>query len=271
MKACLNQNTLRTTPTENFLQIARRADFDAVELTWTNVEAFIETSAINELKEKIEDQGLTVASVNGPEKFNLLDEEAFSKLLGRTRRLAGACREIGCNLLVPVPSLVQTPKSIKTILADAARSLDALAEVVGEDIKLGLEFLGMQTCSINDLQTATKVIDLVTKRNVGLVLDSFHMHLSKTAFSQVQKIKGNTIFLVHVDDSEVGDVEILTDANRLLPGEGVLNLHEFRTSLSRVGYDGFLSLELFRPSFWQQDAGEIAKQGRESLRRVFEI
>ena len=30
MKPCLNQNTLRTTPTETFLEVARRAGFDAV-------------------------------------------------------------------------------------------------------------------------------------------------------------------------------------------------------------------------------------------------
>jgi len=270
MKPCLNQNTLRTTPTETFLEVARRAGFDAVELTMGNVESFIERGAIAELKRKIDDNGLTVASINGPEGFNLLTEQEFASLLSRTGKIAMASREIGCNLLVPVPSAVKNGVSRHTIVTQAAQLLNRLTETSGEGICLGLEFLGEQRCSINNLETAVEVINTVAKRNVGLVVDSFHMHLSSIAFSELTKIQGDRIFLVHVNDSERGDTAKLTDANRVLPGEGVMDLHEFRASLARAGYDGFVSIELFRQSYWQQDPLEVARICRESLKRVFE-
>jgi 2-keto-myo-inositol isomerase len=270
MKPCLNQNTLRT-PTETFLQIARKTEFDAVELTMGKVEAIIEKGAIAKLKRSIEDNGLIVASINGPEHFNLLAEEEFTALLRRCRKLASAAREIGCNLLVPVPSAIKNQESRHNIVSQAAQSLCRLAETCGEDINLGLEFLGERGCSINDLQTAVEVINTVARRNVGLVVDTFHMHLSKIAFSELAKIRNDRVFLVHVNDSEGGETDELTDANRLFPGDGVMDLRDLKASLERLGYDGFVSLELFRPSYWQQDQEKIARTGRESLRRVFGV
>jgi len=271
MKPCLNQNTLRTTATEAFLQVARRAEFDAVELTMGMVEPIIEKNAVSQLKRKIEDNGLTVASINGPENFNLLTEQEFETLLSRIRKLATASREIGCNLLVPVPCVLKGAASRQSIVTKTAHSLTKLSEICEEDMRFGLEFLGQQECSINNLDTAVEVIDLVAKRNVGLVIDSFHMHLSRTGFSELAKIARDRLFLVHVNDSEKGDASKLSDANRVLPGEGVTDLLEFRTSLARTGYDGFVSLELFRESYWKQDPDEVAKIGRESLRRVFGV
>jgi 2-keto-myo-inositol isomerase len=138
-------------------------------------------------------------------------------------------------------------------------------------MRLGLEFLGQQGCSINNLDTAVEVISSVAKRNVGLVVDSFHMHLSKTGFSELAKVQGDRLFLVHVNDSEKGDTARLSDGNRVLPGEGVVDLQELRANLARVKYDGFVSLELFRQSYWEQDPDEVAKISRESLRRIFGV
>jgi len=271
MKSCLNQNTLRTTATDTFLRAARRAEFDAVELTMGMVEPIIDKGVISQLKRTIEDNGLAVASINGPENFNLLAEQEFERLLSRIRKLAMASREIGCNLLVPVPSVLKDHASRQRIVTQTAQSLKKLSETCGEDIRLGLEFLGQQECSVNNLDTAVETISLLAKRNVGLVVDSFHMHLSGTAFSELAKIQGDRIFLVHVNDSEKGDRSKLSDANRVLPGEGIMDLPEFKASLTRVGYDAFVSLELFRKSYWEQDPDEVAKIGRESLRRVFGV
>jgi 2-keto-myo-inositol isomerase len=271
MKSCLNQNTLRTTATEAFLQAARRAEFDAVELTMGKIEPIIEKGVISQLKRTIEDNGLRVASINGPENFNLLAEQEFETLLSRIRKLATVSREIGCNLLVPVPSVRKSNASRQMIVTQTAQSLKKLSETCGENIRLGLEFLGQRECSVNNLETAVEAISLFANRNVGLVVDSFHMHLSGTDFSQLAKIKGDRLFLVHVNDSEKGDRSKLSDANRVLPGEGVMDLPEFRANLARVGYDSFVSLELFRESYWEQNPDDVAKIGRESLRRVFGV
>jgi 2-keto-myo-inositol isomerase len=271
VKPCLNQDTLRTTPTELFLRIAKKTGFNAIELTMDKVEPIIQGNAVTKLRKDVADLGLTVASINGPENFNLRSGEDFSILLDRTSKLADAAREIGCNLLVPVPSSTNTSASKDSVSSQTAQALTRLAETCGEDLNLGLEFLGMRECSINDLKTASEVINKVAKRNVGLVVDSFHMHLSKTDSYEIRKLARDRILLVHVNDSEPGDVWNLSDANRVYPGEGVIDLQRFRTSLEWIGYDGHLSLELLKPSYWEHNPEEVARTGRKSLERVFGI
>ena len=63
----------------------------------------------------------------------------------------------------------------------------------------------------------------------------------------------------------------LDDSKRLFPGEGVIDLRRFKEELESLGYKGFVSLELLRPSYWHQDPMQIARRGRESLRTIFEI
>jgi 2-keto-myo-inositol isomerase len=270
MNSCLHQDTLKTTPTDIFLQIAKEAGFEAIELATDKVELIIQEGEVGKLKEHIQHQGLVVASINGPEKFNLLPDNEFSILLERTRKLASVASELGCNLLVPVPSPSKKPNS-KEIIQQCVHALNSLAEACGKDIRLGLEFLGMAECSINNLAAANEVVSKVGRENVGLVLDSFHMHLSETAFTEVAKIRENGVFLVHVNDSEEGDTSKLTDAQRLFPGEGVIDLKAFKSNLASAGYDGYISLELLRPSYWEQDPRQIASIGRESLKHTFGI
>lgn len=129
----------------------------------------------------------------------------------------------------------------------------------------------MQECSINNLKTASEVVSRVGLPNVGLVIDTFHMHLSESRLSDISELKADQVFLVHVNDSEPGDRTKLTDANRIFPGEGTIDLKAFAASIGRIGYDGFLSLELLRPEYWQRDAEEIARAGRDSLKRVFGV
>ncbi|HMK84290.1 MAG TPA: hypothetical protein VK503_11275 [Candidatus Bathyarchaeia archaeon] len=80
MKPCLNQDTLRNTPTESFLPIAKKAGFGAVELTQDKVEPVLAGNSFKTLTNQIRAQGLTVASINGPENFNLLNEHQFSEI-----------------------------------------------------------------------------------------------------------------------------------------------------------------------------------------------
>ena len=234
------------------------------------VELIIEEGEVGKLKENIQQQGLVVASINGPENFNLLQDDEFSIVLERTRKLASAATELGCNLLVPVPSARKKPNS-KEIVQECAHAFNSLAEACGKNVRVGLEFLGMAECSINNLATANEVVNEISRENVGLVIDSFHMHLSETAFTEIAKIRENRVFLVHVNDSEEGDTKKLTDANRLFPGEGVIDLTAFKTNLAGARYDGYISLELLRPSYWERDPRQIASAGRESLKRTFGI
>ncbi|MGA8904619.1 MAG: sugar phosphate isomerase/epimerase family protein [Candidatus Bathyarchaeia archaeon] len=264
----MNQDTLRTTPTEAFLRISKQAGFGAVEFTMDKIEAALENGTVAGIKALVQEQGIETVSINGPENFNLLGKREFSELLNRTGKVVDTANQLNCNLLIPVPSPARKSMSTEDTISQTADALEELADYCGNNIKLGLEFLGMRECSINNLQAAIETIKQVGRANVGLVLDSFHMHISDSRFSDISQLKRDQVFLAHVNDSERGEKNKLTDANRLYPGEGDIDLTVFTTSLKNIGYDGFLSLELLRPEYWGQDPLLVAKTGRGSLRRA---
>ncbi len=235
------------------------------------IEAILQKKSLQETNASVRRKGLSVASINGPENFNLLDDREFTELLERTDKIVEAAGELDCQLLIPVPSPTKEGMTQETSIAQTAAALSTMTARYGSRIRLGLEFLGMRDCSINNLQAAMETIKRVDRPNVGLVLDSFHMYLSDSRFSDISQLEAKQVFLVHVNDSEQGDKRTLTDANRLYPGEGEIDLKAFALALSGIGYDHYLSLELLRPVYWQQNPVEVAAKGRDSLNRVFGI
>ena len=80
------------------------------------------------------------------------------------------------------------------------------------------------------------------------------------------------LLIFHINDSEDLPKSELTDANRLLPGEGVIPLCDILSRLKAAGYDKLASIELFRPEYWNWDPyelGKIAKEKTEKLLRKY--
>ena len=272
LKSSLNQDTLKKTTTDNVVRIAKKTDYDAIEFAQDKVEAIVADGGLNGLVQLLKDQGIGVASVQGPEPFNLLSEYDFEIMTKRAMILADVARKTGTDTLVPVAAMI-AKDSIpqEKILRSSVESLRRLAKVCGQDIRLGVEFLGFANCSINTLDQAAKLIEEVNLPNVGLTVDTFHMYISDSPASGLGRLGGRKIFLVHVNDSEPGDLGKLSDANRVFLGEGVIKLKDFRDALVSSSYDGYISLELLRPEYWESDAEEVARKGREGLRAIFDV
>ena len=55
-----------------------------------------------------------------------------------------------------------------------------------------------------------------------------------------------------------------------MPGDGHLDLRRMVRLLKQVGYNRWLSLELFREDLWAQDPAEVARRGLAKMRAVVE-
>ena len=69
------------------------------------------------------------------------------------------------------------------------------------------------------------------------------------------------ILHVHVDDmrEKPGDLSNCND-DRVLPGEGCLDLKALLGRIESFGYRGFFSLELFNADLWQLPVEEAANR-----------
>lgn len=80
------------------------------------------------------------------------------------------------------------------------------------------------------------LIDEVGHSHLGLLLDTFHMNIEEPTYDgsiELAMVAGR-LWHLHLGDS-----------NRLPPGQGHIDFDKIVTTLRRMGYDGYLSAELF--------------------------
>ena len=76
---------------------------------------------------------------------------------------------------------------------------------------------------------------------------------------------------LHINDHPAHPAtETISDADRVMPGDGVGPVLEFYRALGRTGYDGYLSVELFRPEYAAGSAAGVAAEARRKMIRVWE-
>jgi len=71
--------------------------------------------------------------------------------------------------------------------------------------------------------------------------------------------------MVHLNDAPEKPPREIEDADRLLPGEGVIALPVLVDALRTRGYRGPWSLETFNPSYWSADPERVASSGHALL------
>jgi 2-keto-myo-inositol isomerase len=145
-----------------------------------------------------------------------------------------------------------------------AERLEKIADVAAESsLKVGFEFVYGR--SANKLSDAIKVVSAVKSSNVGLVVDTFHYYLGRCTLDEFTDFPLERLWVVHFNDAEPGPVETLTDEKRLLPGSGVIKLHEFANWLKSKGWSGWFSVEMFRQEYWKEEPHRLAKETMNSL------
>ena len=104
-------------------------------------------------------------------------------------------------------------------------------------IRLALEPLNRYESDIvNSAADGLALIDEVGHSHLGLLLDTFHMNIEEPTYagSIQQVMAAGRLWHIHLGDS-----------NRLPPGQGHIPFGDIAAALSRTGYHGYLSAELF--------------------------
>jgi sugar phosphate isomerase/epimerase len=81
--------------------------------------------------------------------------------------------------------------------------------------------------------------------SAGLLVDCFHIHSAGETWERISSIPGDKIVLGHVNDAPNVPISSIVDGERLLPGDGVIDLNAFVAAMRQTGYCGPVSLEVF--------------------------
>jgi sugar phosphate isomerase/epimerase len=124
----------------------------------------------------------------------------------------------------------------------------ALSQVLQRsNIRIGLEFLGVQSFRAGReggpppnpfIWTLPETVALAADcgPNVGVVLDVWHWHHSGGTTADILATPRERIVHVHASDARAQPAEDVRDNQRLMPGEGVIDLDGFFQSLKKIGY-----------------------------------
>ncbi len=265
MKSCFNTITAgRHRSLEEIIRWSGQAGFTGLEIDQNHIAESLTRISIGELAARIADAGLATASIMA---FNLAPLEEVAPGIARVREGAELARALGAPILL-VYCATNIPKEMSAdeALNRAAERTANYAEVANP-IAIGLEPIG-RTTLMGGPAAALKVAARSGQSNVGIVMDTFHFHLSQIPDVEVRAIPREKLLLVHVNDAEDLPVEKLRDGHRLHVGQGVLPLVETFRTLNEIGYDGYLSIELFREEYWNQPVGQVVFEAKRSLDAV---
>jgi len=162
---------------------------------------------------------------------------------------------------------------------DRATVVTGLREIAREaerlDLRLALEpfqLEGIENWSIvNTLGDAVELIDEVDSDAIGIQFDTWHLWNTPDLLDEIGR-DADRFVGVHVNDRRD---PTRGWADRVLPGDGVIDLPTILGALERAGWDGFYDLEIFsdngafgnayEDSLWDVPPTELARRARESF------
>lgn len=144
-------------------------------------------------------------------------------------------------------------------LKQLGQTLRGLAEKIPASVSLALEF--NWSAIAKSLKGAYLAVEAANHPRVGIVFDPAHAYCTASKTEDLTPAVIGKIIHVHVDDmrDKPGD---LSDCNgdRLLPGEGCLDLVGMFRRLEQAGYRGLFSIELFNADLWKLPTEDCAKR-----------
>lgn len=271
MRLALNRATLNPeAPPSRAIRAALEGGFGWVELSAGKLKQAIEHDPA--LREILGPQG--IVPVHGGWNIRLhWPKERLSAALRDTPRAMEFAASLGSRsgtLVLPRTEPGGEPIPGPAELVDRiGRIADLAWGSSGLDVML--EFIGLRPadpveCGVRTLEETLDVVRSVGRRNVGVLLDSFHCHAS--GLKDLTRIPPKTPMFIHLNDAPPVPVTQLTDRHRLLPGQGVIDLIGLLKGARRWGYDGPVSVELKNPALHAMPLGQAARAAFDAARAV---
>jgi sugar phosphate isomerase/epimerase len=183
------------------------------------------------------------------------DDATFREGLKNLADDAAFVSAVGCDRMMLVLSAA-SPRPRDEQRKLAVERLSAISEVLQKsNIRLGLEFLGPLYMRSGPgrggeprhpfIWNLPETVALATDcgPNIGAVLDVWHWHHANSTVADILATDASRIVHVHISDANRQPPEEVRDNQRLMPGEGIIDLMGFLQALKKIGYQDGVSPE----------------------------
>lgn len=207
------------------------------------------------------------------------EEAQFQEGLAQLPAAAAFAAAIGCpRMMAVMPPASATPMAeYRPLIRD--RMLKIADVLQKSQVRLGLEFLGPSHFRTRLIESRPphefiwRMGDLLAFVEtcgpaIGITLDAWHWHHAGATAADIVAAGTSRIVHVHVSDAKAQPPDEVRDNQRLMPGEGVIDLVTFFRTLQQIGYTDAVSPEPIGrvPADMSAEAG--ARLGLDTTRTV---
>lgn len=237
------------------------AGFSAIELWWSKIEKFLLENHIDDLKNLLSTEVMKPIGICAGKVSPFRDTQMRRDQFARAVKAVSALQ--ADMFAVTFDGQPARMTQAEAFAALAAELKDYAAIAAQHGVRICLEAVGRHSM-VSGPRDCLELIDAIgAPVHVGLVMDTFHYFKSRVTSAEIDAIPMDRLFLVHVNDADDAVLDDLTDADRCFPTLGVIPLREQVSGLIARGYEGYFSVEVFRPSYWERPADDIAREAFE--------
>ena len=262
----LNSSTIKPTPIVEKIRIAAESGYEGIELWHADIDLHIEQGgSLKEIRRAIDESGLEVPTTVMLKGWCEPDGPADSEGMVECRRRMEHSVALGARHAVAGP-----PHSGVDFELAAERYARLLETGLSMGVRPAMEYLGFAR-EVNSIDDALRIMLGSKHPEATIVLDPFHDFRGGGGHESIAKLTAKQIAVCHFDDAPANPPpQEQHDPDRVMPGEGVIDLKRFVALLRQVGYEGFISLELFREDLWQSDPLQVAQAGLAAMKHICE-
>jgi len=253
-----------------FARLAARVGYGGVDI---NLSAALK-EGLDATKALLAELKLKPSFTNLPVNATRGDEDAFKKGMETLENQVEFAAAIGCSrMMVVMPPASETPK--EELRQTLKRRFEAVGAVLSKfKVRCALEFLGplqfRQRAPHEFIWRMSEMVDFAKEcgSNFGVVLDVWHWYHSGGTLEDIRRAGNSRIVLVHLSDAARQAPEEVRDNQRLMAGEGVIDLVGIFKTLKEMGWEGSVSPEPLGRIPKEMPAEDGARLGLETARAV---
>ena len=267
---CFNTSTIRgqKLPLDKEIEIAAEAGYAAIEPWVDKINEYVRGGGnLTDVRKRIADRGLTVESAISFFRWIVDDDAERAKGLEQAKREMETLAQIGGRRIAAPPAGATDKEGLDLLkAAERYRTLLEIGDQTG--VVPQIEIWGSSK-NLHRLGEAMFVVIESGHAKACLLADVFHIYKGGSDFTGLKQISPQAIGVFHLNDYPADPPrDKITDRDRVYPGDGIAPLNQILRDLRDNGSRAVLSLELFNPTYWNQDPLTVAKTGLAKMKAV---
>lgn len=243
------------------IKLAADLGYEGIEIWMRTLQEYIDKGGkLADIKKLAIDHNIIIEDSIGFAKWIVEDETERKVAIEQLKVEMDLLAQIGCKRIAAPPfGATKEPKIDLRKAAQRFAEVAALGKEMG--VKPQLELWGFS----ENLHLFGETLFVAAESghpDAVILPDVYHLYRGGSPFEALEMINGSKIEMFHINDYPAGKERAsVTDAMRVMPGDGAAPMDMILQKLNSKGRAIVLSLEIFNEDYWAMDARKTAEIG----------